>query len=281
MKLRDLARTHLHRMRANLTSGAPGQDEAVNGQGAGEAEAEDASPFLPCTDYDVERWTKEWLAYLSKEFPEQLSPYSDRHEKPELPADPADLINLKIGDSPPLSVYCDADRIKGKRLMEIGCGCGNMGKYLGRYCESYLGTDYSTLALMIARLVSPKNCHYVHLSDHEGLRKHFGSIDTVIGRFFWIHQNMPLARRLLRFIEPFLAEDGRIYADFRWTKPDGGSEGVILSPRDALSQRYPSATFAYSREDIDELIEGTPFRVEQELIHEGMERRYVVFSVKK
>jgi hypothetical protein len=32
---------------------------------------------------------------------------------------------------------------EGERLMAFGCGCGNLGKYLGRYCESYLGTDYS------------------------------------------------------------------------------------------------------------------------------------------
>jgi len=278
MRLRDLARKHLHRVRATMKAGEAGQNGIASNELSGGVDDDETSPFLPCTDYEVERWNKEWLAYLAREYPEQLSPHHDRAEQPELPDDPLELLSLKIGDSPPLSVYCDADRIRGKRLMEIGCGCGNMGKYLGRYCQSYLGTDYSTLALMAARLVSPENCHYIHLSDHDGLRKHFGAVDTVIGRFFWIHQNMVLAKRLLRFIEPFLADGGRIYADFRWVDPEGNAKGVILSPHDALSERYPSATFAYSPEHIEELIAGTPFYVEREVIHEKMERRYVVFG---
>ncbi len=196
---------------------------------------------------------------------------------PLLPQDPGALISFKIGNSPPLSLYCDADRIEGKRLMEVGCGCGNLGKYLGRYCESYLGTDYSTLALMVARLVSPGNCHYVHLSDHAALAAHFGTIDTIVGRYFWIHQNMALAGRVLRFMAPFLARDGRIYADFFWPNPEK-NQGVVLSPNDELSESYASATFAYSREDVEMLIENMPIRVVREFVHADTQRRYVVLE---
>ena len=53
--------------------------------------------------------------------------------------------------------------------MELGCGCGNLGKLISRYAAHYLGADYSTLALKIARLVSPLNCSYVHVADRASL----------------------------------------------------------------------------------------------------------------
>jgi SAM-dependent methyltransferase len=233
--------------------------------------------LLDCSPADVERWNAEWLSYLSREWPIQFTPHTALTEKPPLPEDPLKLIRLSTGLGWELAIYCDRDALEGRRVMELGCGCGNLGKQLGRYAESYLGVDYSTMALQIARLVSPSNCTYVHVGDRAGLAHHHGQIDTVIGRYFWIHQNLDLAGRNLDFLERFLRPGGRIYADFFW--PDPKAEHFVVLPPDApLSKQYPSAMFQYTPEDVRRLIQGRPFRILRETISREMERRYVVFE---
>lgn len=237
----------------------------------------EVGPLLECTPKDVERWNAEWLDYLSREWRAQLTPHTDLPEKPPLPQDPLAMLRVRLAQGWNLAIYCDREALEGQRVMELGCGCGNLGKQLGRYVQSYLGVDYSTMALQIARLVSPSNCTYVHVSDRKGLGFHRGQIDTVIGRYFWIHQNLELARRNLEFLESFLRPGGRLYADFFW--PDPSAEHfVVLSPDTPLSKKYPSAMFQYTPEDVQRLIAGRPFRILRETISREMERRYVVFE---
>lgn len=237
----------------------------------------EASPPMECTEREVQRWNDEWLAYLRMEWPVQLSPYTDYPDTPPLPDPARALLNFQVRQGRPLSLYCDRDALEGRRVMEMGCGCGNLGKLLGRYVESYLGTDYSTLALKVARLVSPPNCEYVHVADRQGLAPFFGTIDTVVGRYFWIHQNLKLGRWNLEFLELFLKPGGRLYADFYWPDP-AVEQGVVFTPDHPLSRAYPSATFRYSVEDVQRLIAGRPFRILREEIVPEMQRRYVVLE---
>lgn len=241
----------------------------------------EASPPLQCTEREVQRWNDEWLSYLKTEWPWQLAPHTEYANTPPLPDSPLDMLTLTFGLAwgwdIPLNLYCDREALEGKRVMEVGCGCGNMGKLLGRYAESYLGTDYSTLALKIARLVSPPNCSYVHVADRAGLAPFFGTIDTVVGRFFWIHQNLKLGRGNLEFMELFLKPGGLLYADFCWPNPEV-EQYVVLTPDDHLSKTYPSAMFRYTSEDVRRLIKGRPFRIVREEISLEMQRRYVVLE---
>jgi SAM-dependent methyltransferase len=235
------------------------------------------SPLLQCSAADVERWNGEWLAYLGREWPYQLTPHTAFTEQPPLPEDPLDLIRLSVGLGWQLALYCDRDALADRRVMELGCGCGNLGKQIARYVRSYLGADFSTMALQIARLVSPANCTYAHVADREGLAPFFGQIDTVVGRYFWIHQNLRLARRNLEFLELFLKPGGRLYADFYWPNPEV-EQFIVLSPDDPLSQTYPSATFRYTLKDVERLIAGRPFRILRETVSPAMQRRYVVLE---
>lgn len=237
----------------------------------------EASPPLECTQQEVQRWNDEWLAYLRSEWEAQLTPYTDYPDQPPLPDSAMDLLKLRLGHGWPIALYCDRDALEGKRVMEMGCGCGNLGKLLARYVDSYLGTDYSTLALKIARLVSPPSCSYVHVADRPGLTPFFGTVDTVIGRYFWIHQNLKLGRWNLEFLELFLKPGGRLYADFYWPNPQV-EQAVVFTPDHALSKAYPSATFKYSLEDVQRLIAGRPFRILREEISPEMQRRYVVLE---
>jgi len=236
-----------------------------------------ASPPFECTEREIQRWNDEWLAYLRSEWELQLTPHTAYPSKPPLPDSPLDLLKLQLGHGWPIALYCDRDALEGKRVMEMGCGCGNLGKLIGRYVDSYLGTDYSPLALKVARLVSPPNCTYVHVADRAGLAPFFGTVDTVIGRYFWIHQNFKLAGWNLEFLELFLKPGGRLYTDFYWPNP-AVEQAVVFSPDHALSKTYPSATFKYSGEDIRRLLDGRPFRILREEVSPEMQRRYVVLE---
>lgn len=237
----------------------------------------EAAPSDSADANDVERWNTEWLAYLSREWKSQLTPHADLPLTPPLPEDPLDLLNLRLREDLTLRLYCDREALENKRTMELGCGCGHLGKQLGRYVESYLGVDFSTMALQVARLVSPANCTYVHVDDRDLLVQHHGRIDTVVGRYFWSHQNLQLAGRNLDFLADFLPPGGRIYTDFFWPAPDA-EHFVVLSPDDALSKNFPSAMFRYEGEDVARLIESRPYRIIRETISTAMERRYVVFE---
>jgi len=236
-----------------------------------------ASPPLECTEREVERWNEEWFAYLRREWEYQLTPYTAYAEKPPLPDSPLDMLKLPLALGWPIALYCDREALEGRRVMEMGCGCGNLGKLIGRYVDSYLGTDYSTLALKIARLVSPANCNYVHVADRGGLTPFFATVDTVVSRFFWIHQNFQLARWNLEFLELFLKPGGRLYADFYWPNP-AVEQGVVFTPDHALSKAYPSATFRYSTADVERLLAGGPFRIARQEVSAEMQRRYVVLE---
>lgn len=235
------------------------------------------SPPLECTQKEIDRWNDEWLEYLRSEWMYQFLPHTDLPGTPPLPDNPLDMLNVSLRPGWTFALYCDRDALEDKAVMEMGCGCGNLGKQLGRYTRSYLGTDYSTLALMVARLVSPGNCSYVHVSDRQGLSPFFGRIDTVVSRYFWIHQNLLQAGRNLDFLALFLKPGGRLYTDFYWPNPDV-EQFIVRTPDEPLSRQYPSATFRYTSEDVGRLIAGRPFRILREEISLGMQRRYVVLE---
>jgi SAM-dependent methyltransferase len=235
------------------------------------------SPPGECTGEEIERWNAEWIEYLKQEWEVQLAPHTDYPRTPPLPGSPLAMLGLEIREGWPLSLYADRDALEGRRVMEMGCGCGNLGKLLGRYVESYLGTDYSTLALKVARLVSPPNCTYVHVADRAGLAPFSGTVDTVVGRYFWIHQSFQLGGWNLDFLARFLKPGGRLYADFYWPNP-AVEQAVVFTPDHALSRAYPSATFRYSGDDVRRLIAGRPFRVLREEVSPEMQRRYVTFE---
>ena len=235
------------------------------------------SPPFSCSPADVERWNKEWLDYLGREWAHQLQPHTEWPLTPPLPERAMAMLDLELRPRSPLGLYCDGSALGGKRVMELGCGCGSLGKLLGRYVATYVGTDYSTLALQVARLVSPANCRYVHLSDRAILAALAGTIETVVSRYFWIHQNLELAGWNLDFLAPFVSPGSLVYTDFFWPDPER-EQFIVRSPEEPLSGRWPSAMFRYEPRHVAALLERRPFRVVREEISVPMQRRYVVLE---
>lgn len=233
------------------------------------------------SEAEVERWNREWLSYLLREYPQQLAHYTTYPERPELPENPLQMIDVSVGRWATLLVYAPGSAIRDKQVMEFGCGCGNLGKLIACYARTYLGVDCSPLALAIARLVSPANATYLHANQAEDLARLSGTVDTLISRFFWIHQNFEMGRRVLRIVEPLLKSGAGVYLDFFWPNP---REAVgfwktdvdrVRSPQDPLDEE-PSAMFRYSASDVEELFRNTPFRVLRQQEHGPTQRRYVV-----
>jgi hypothetical protein len=214
------------------------------------------------SEAEVARWDREWLSYLLREYPQQLSPYTAYPQRPELPEDPLRTIDVSMDGWATLLVYAPGSAIRDKQVMEFGCGCGNLGKLISCYARTYLGVDCSPLALAIARLLS-------------------GTVDTLISRFFWIHQNFETGRRVLRIVEPLLKSGARLYLDFFWANLE---EAVgfwrtevdrVRSPQGPLDEES-SAMFQYSAADVEELFRDMPFRILQQQEHGPTQRRYVV-----
>ena len=231
---------------------------------------------------EIEKWDREWLNYLLSEHQWQLAPFWKFTDRPELPENPLDLINLSLGWGPPLQIFCHREAILQKTLMELGCGAGMLGKCISRYCSSYLGVDCSWIAIEISRLVSPENCTYLHYNEHDSLREYFETIDTVVSRFFWIHQNMETARRALKFLGYFLKPQGRIYMDF-FMKCQEEAVGhwkntwITLSPHQLLSE-MASSTYEYTFVEIDSLVKEFGFKIVQHQPHGETQRRYIVIE---
>lgn len=234
--------------------------------------------FVEYSSAEIRGWEEKWTGYLLNEYEWQLAPYSRYPDTPPLPDNPADLIGLSLGWGPLLSLYCDKEAILGKSLMELGCGCGNLGKCLARYCSSFLGVDCSRIALGIARLVSPANCTYLHVNQHRELLRYCASVDTVVSRFFWIHQNIETSKRALRFLSYFLKPKGKIYMDFFMGAPDQADPGwdrKVQALPPWIAGGYGSL-YEYTFEDISSLVEECGFHVVHHTPHGRTQRRYVV-----
>lgn len=235
------------------------------------------SPF--CSEAEIARWDREWLSYLLAEYPQQLRPYTTYSKRPELPEDPLQMIDVSMGVWSTLMVYAAGAAIRDKHVMEFGCGCGNLGKLVSCYARAYLGVDLSPLALSIARLVSPPNAVYLHPNQTGELDRFAGTVDTVISRFFWIHQNFETGRRVLNVVEPLLKPGGLLYFDFFWPAPREAvgfwaTTDRVRSPDGPLDEE-PSAMFAYSGSDVEQLVGGFPFRILRQQEHGPTQRRYV------
>lgn len=238
----------------------------------------ESSP-LRAKERDTQRWNKEWLRYLGKGWERFLAHHSAYPDTPPLPDDPRAMLDVQLAADSRLEIYCDREWIEGKRLLELGCGCGMLGKQVARYVATYLGVDFSTMALQIGRLVSPGNCTYVQAADLPRLEPHFGNIDTVISRHFWIHQNLAMGHANLDFYERFVRRGGRVYLDFfRLDESRMEQDLLVLPPTSRLSRSHPSATFQYTAEHLEALMAKRPFKVLKDEVHVTMQRWYVVLE---
>lgn len=220
-----------------------------------------ALDFLPLvTAAEIDRWDKEWMHYFSTEDRfAHLRRYDRLVVNDDLQGKPAEQVfhsNLVIedGDAAPgaLRIWIEGEAILGRDVLEIGCGCGWLGKRLGLVAHSYLGLDYSEFAIAVARGVSPPNCRYLHLSDREPITGCAGAFDTMVGREFFIHQNYANASWVLKLGAFLLRPGGQVSADF-YLPNRRIPQGVLHPARSPLDPVHASCAFLFDEKDLRSL----------------------------
>jgi 2-polyprenyl-3-methyl-5-hydroxy-6-metoxy-1,4-benzoquinol methylase len=220
----------------------------------------DTYPVPPVDPAIVDKWDCEWLSYLQTE---AKWPHLLRSSHLRVITDVSTFDRRGVFDAvlterrdgvadSPLHIWANGSDIVGKRVAEIGCGAGFLGKRLALISERYLGIDVSQLALAIARGNSGLNCTYLHLSEEAEIQAEFGRYHTVVGREFFIHQNYDNASWVLRLAKGLLMPGGTICADF-YLPNTAFQQGVIFTAQSALDPRFPSCAFIFSDVEIRDL----------------------------
>jgi SAM-dependent methyltransferase len=251
------------------------------------------SLFTPEFRADVEhnsrRWDDEWLSYWVTEKQYSYKYFINRRtideqevEKHRLPL--KKLTEEECFNFDPLGYNSLAIWAKGKwipdaTIAELGCGPGILGKAVGPFCRQYIGIDYSQLALHVARLTSPLNCRYLHLSDVAELDALAATCDLCVGRYFFIHQNWKNACWVLRLYRHLLKDGGRVSADFFAPGgPDTAYDNawMIRNPEDPLNEEQPSCMFAYTDDHIRRLAAECGFKVKAIDYRPAYQRRFAI-----
>lgn len=231
---------------------------------------------------DVDRWDREWMLYFATEDrtahlvdSRKLSVVRDLSALSEAEVFDACLTGFADGSTmTPLHVWARGSDLVGRKVLEIGCGCGWLGKQLGLVSQQYVGIDYSEFALAVARGNSPASCRYFHISEKEEISAFAGQLDTLVGREFFIHQNYDNARWVLGLGAFLLRPGGVVIADFYLPNP-AIPQGVVHPAKSPLDPNYASCAFAFQRAEIEELARACGLQVETVTDHLQYQRRFV------
>ncbi len=244
---------------------------------------QDPLSFLQVSAVDVERWDMEWIRYFRK--PEAQTYFREYNS-----ADPKirDVIREFDGKTSPevfqtpgvaskkLLLWYNSRDILGKKVAEIGCGVGRVGRDIAAIVDEYIGLDYSELALYVAGLVGAPNCRFVSLRNKTELLKLQSKLDSVIFRNFFIHQPMENLPWLLELTYFLLKPSGVATLDFYW--PDLEHDRRVEEGRavcaDQGKQQFPSTLYVFEDENIRQLINPKFFSLEEDHIMRRPPRRF-------
>lgn len=238
--------------------------------------------FYNVNSSDILRWDKEWTRYLCNYHGSQyFGSLTDRNSQvskfiKDIFKLSADEVYDFQGPASVINIWCDSDNIVDKKIVELGCGPGQLGKQLGHLAVHYLGLDYSNLALYIARIVSPMSCEYINIGDKSSIAKFRNSRDTVVTRHFYIHQNISNAIWVTRLAHFLLKPEGLLIADFYYpTQEDFEKNNPNFLPAKSSLQQHPSAVFYFSTDEINEVADLCGFKIVDEKIDSARKRRFV------
>ena len=245
-----------------------------------------SSGFQDNVSRDTIKWDKEWMRYFSihKDYnfyfydmdtdnyllsysPERIAKFGKK-----------EMYFTKLYKNINSGIWVPGSEVVGKKVVEMGCGPGIFGRIAGRVCNKYFGIDISQFALYIARLTSPKNCQYVHLSNVSALREIAGTMDISVSRHFFIHHNYEDSLWILCFLKDLIKHGGIISADFYYNPKL--IDGVrIRCATDPLNEDHPSSLFHFNYDDILRLAADSQLEpINIDLIPE-IERQFTTFKV--
>lgn len=234
----------------------------------------------------VDRWDREWLAYLGTEaMGQHVVPSSRLTRVRRLADEPADEVYEAVlsehpsyGHRSPLHVWAPARALRGKDIAEIGCGTGFLSRQLSSEVKSYLGIDASRLAIAVAAGCAAPNCRFLHINDADQIQVARGSCDSVVAREFFIHQNFNDALQVLALASFLLRPRGKVYADFFMHGPAVSPEAKVYPARSVRDMGFPSAGFEFSDDDLQSLAHQSNFSVVEQTKSAERSRRFVTLQ---
>lgn len=172
--------------------------------------------------------------------------------------------------------WTSGEDIVGKTILEVGSGPGAFGRVAAKLAKSYVGIDYSPLALHVGRTVSDDNAEYIHISNLDRIRQLRGTFDIAIGRHFFIHQNVDNVRWLLELYNFGLKDGGTAVLDF-WLHPVGTviQDVNILDGMGKIPEEHASCVYYFAPEVIEELVAKAGFEIETTEEVPEVDRRFV------
>jgi len=236
---------------------------------------------------DTVRWDREWLRYLYIHSGYNFYFYDMSNDSYSLNSSPkaiADLTPQQMFSSTllkhwPRNVWASGSELVGKTVLEMGCGPGFFGRIASRFVGSYVGLDMSELALHVARVASPANCRYIHLSEVDALEGLSKSVDTCMSRNFFIHHNYADSLWILKFLRDLTVPGGIISADFYSSRSKIGMDRRHIA-RDPLNTEFASALYHFDDEDIDEIGREACLDVVSKSYNDKTECTYTLFAVR-
>jgi SAM-dependent methyltransferase len=214
----------------------------------------------------AERWDKEWIAYFRRA-PEYFDDFSapngdSRRRVQRVRAALGQAFDSADGPVDPVNpvwamwaIACYPREIVDRRVADLGCGAGGIGRTLGYVAREYVGIDYSPLALRVAQLVSPAGCTYIARSDMAAIAQHRNTIETAFSRSVFIHQNFQQAVELATVAANLLVDGGVLAADFH--RPEIDDSGAFVRPprlaKGQLDADRPTVGFYFTDVEIAEV----------------------------
>ena len=246
--------------------------------------------FDSVPEADVDRWDREWVNYLNTE---SMASHviEARHMHPVgnvVGKSPEEVFNTvmtfhpALTYAPVLRVWAPGEAIDSAKVLEVGCGTGLLSKQLGRVVTEYLGVDVSRLALAIARGGAYWHCHFLHMNDHDDLRRLAHRYDVMLCREFFIHHHFESAVNVLRFARTMLRPGGRIYADF-FMAGDAAAQmiengAVVRSARAGRDPTFASCGYDYTEQDVVDAAEEAGLIIVEQTPRQDHLRRFVTFE---
>ena len=174
-----------------------------------------------------------------------------------------------------LQIHVPGSDFVDKKVFEMGCGVGMLGRILGHLVDQYVGYDYSPFSLYAARLLSPPSCTYVSALEPDRLRLHAGTFDTCLTRHFFIHNNFENSVWVLSMLRDLIHDDGVIHADFLRSDEFGDRIRPAKSP---LHDSAASAGFVYDDADFEELAARVGLDIKSVTAIDTPPRSFVAFT---
>ncbi|HWU13981.1 MAG TPA: class I SAM-dependent methyltransferase [Caulobacter sp.] len=162
----------------------------------------------------------------------------------------------------PCGLFLPGSSIVGRRVVELGCGYGWLGRQIAPWTSRYLGVDISRLSLCVARSARGPRMRYAHIADQAVFRDLRGTFDTLFTRNTFFHLNRAHAVGALLRGRELLRPGSLAVVDFCTIRP-GSIAGTIHDHDAPFDHLAPTCGYSFTESQIAAVARDAAFDVEE------------------